>query len=68
VIKWFRRRQTPSAKAVADFTRIARDQNLPLDYERDERLAKLLSDDRDPTRNVDEIAKLLGQSERKPKL
>jgi hypothetical protein len=62
VIEWFRRRQTPSPKAVKDFTRVARDQGLPLDYDRDERLAKLLSSDGDPAANFDEIAKLLGQS------
>ena len=31
VIDWFRRRRTKSAKAVADFTRVARDQGLDLD-------------------------------------
>jgi hypothetical protein len=51
---------------VKDFTRVARDQGLPLDYDRDERLAKLLSDD--DAENLEEIAKLLGQSERNPKL
>jgi hypothetical protein len=66
VIEWFRRRQTPSAKAVKDFTRVAKDQGLPLDYDRDERLAKLLFDD--DTGNLEEIAKLLGQSETDPKL
>jgi hypothetical protein len=65
VIEWFRRRQTPSAKAVKDFTRVARDQGLRLDYDRDERLVKLLSDD---AGNLEEIAKLLGQSETDPKL
>jgi hypothetical protein len=53
---------------VADFTRVARDQNFPLHYNRDERLAKLLSDDKDPSSNLDEIAKLLGQSDNGPKL
>jgi hypothetical protein len=62
VIDWFKRRRTQSAKTVAGFTRVARDQNLPLDYDRDGRLAKLLSDDGDPSGNMDEIAKLLGQT------
>jgi hypothetical protein len=62
VFDWFKRRRTQSAKIVADFTRVARDQNLALDYDRDGRLAKLLSDDGDPSENLDEIAKLLGQT------
>lgn len=66
VIDWFKRRQSPSAKAVANFTRVARDQNLPLDYDRDERLAKLLTSDADPAGSLEEIAKLLGQSGNDP--
>jgi hypothetical protein len=66
VIDWFKRRRTQSAKIVADFARVARDQNLPLDYDRDGRLAKLLSDDGDPSGNLDEIAKLLGQTPDEP--
>jgi hypothetical protein len=46
---------------VKDFTRVAKDQGLPLDYERDKRLAELLSSDGDPAVNFDEIADLLGR-------
>lgn len=49
-------------KAVDDFARVAREQNAPLDFDRDKRLAELLSSDGDPAANFDEIAKLLGQS------
>jgi hypothetical protein len=66
VIDWFRRRRTKSATAVADFTRVARDQGLDLDYDHSERLAKLLKGE-DPG-NLDEIAKLLGQSGNDSKL
>lgn len=66
VIDWFKRRRTPSATAVADFTRVARDQRLDLDYDRSERPAKLLKSE-DPG-NLDEIAKLLGQYGDAPKL
>jgi hypothetical protein len=45
---------------MADFTCVARDQGLDLDYDHLERLAKLLRGE-DPG-NLDEIAKLLGQS------
>jgi hypothetical protein len=69
VIDWFKRSQSPSTKAVADFTHVACDQNLPLDYDRDKRLAKLLSDNGDdPSGNLEEIANLLGQSDNGPKL
>ena len=44
-IEWFRRRQIPSPRAVKDFAQVGKDQELPLDFDRDERLAKLLSDD-----------------------
>lgn len=55
-----------TVEAVADFARVARDQNLSLDYDSDERLAKLL-ESADPG-NLDEIAKLLGQYGNGPKL
>jgi hypothetical protein len=42
VIDGLKRHRTPTAKAVADFTRVARDQGLDLGYDRSERLAKLL--------------------------
>lgn len=45
-----------------NFARVAKDQDLPLDYDVDKRLAELLSSDDDPEGNLDEIAKLLGQS------
>lgn len=58
----FLRRRTKSRyaddKAVDDFARVAKDQGL---YN-DKRLAELLSSDEDPVVNMDEIAKLLGQS------
>jgi hypothetical protein len=66
VIDWFKRRRTPTAKAVTDFTRVVRDQGHDLDYDRSERLAKLLKSE-DPG-NLEEIAKLLGQSGNDPKL
>ena len=66
VIDWFKRRRTPTAKAVAGFTRIAPSQGLDLDYDRSERIAKLLRSE-DPA-NLEEIAQLLGQSGNNPKL
>ena len=65
VIDRFKRRQTPPAKAVADFTRVARGRGLDLDYDRSERLAELLKSE-DPE-NLEGIAKLLGQSGNDPK-
>lgn len=63
ILKWIRRRtksRYADDKAVSDFTRVAKGQNLPLDYD-DKRLAELLQSD-DPVGNLEEIAKLLGQS------
>lgn len=71
VIGWFRRRtisRYADDKAVDGFARVAREQSAPLDYDQDKRIAELLSDDADPAVNFDEIAQLLGQSERNPKL
>ena len=49
-------------KAVEGFEKVAKEQGLDLDYDRDERLNKLLNDESDPAGNMAEIAKLLGQS------
>jgi hypothetical protein len=38
VISWFKRRRPPTAKAVVDFTRVAKAQNLSLDYDRDDQM------------------------------
>ena len=62
VIAWFKRRQKPTPMAVADFTCVAKDQRMPLDYDREERLAKLIKSNDDPVQNLEEIAKLLGQT------
>ena len=66
VIGWLKNRVTKSRyvsdQAVSDFTRVARDQSLPLDYGNDQRLAELLASNDDPAGNMAEIAKLLGQS------
>lgn len=64
VIDWFRRHRQPTAKAVSDFSQVARDQGLDLDYDQANRLAEFLESD-DPE-NFEEIAKLLGQSGNEP--
>ncbi|HRO01641.1 MAG TPA: hypothetical protein PLX43_09130 [Nitrobacter sp.] len=71
ILNWIQRRtksRYADDKAVSDFTRVAREQSAPLDYDQDKRLAELLSSDEDPARNIDEIARLLGQSETSSKL
>ena len=60
----FRRRRTLSRyaddKAVQDFTSVAKDQGLDLDYDQTERLAALLSDDSTPDEErLEEIRRLL---------
>lgn len=65
ILSWIKRRtksRYADDKAVDDFERVARDQNAPLDYDQDKRLAELLSSDEDPAGNFDEVARLLGQS------
>lgn len=47
-------------KALDDFARVSRDQNAPLAYDQDKRLAELLSSDEDQAARFYEIAKLLG--------
>lgn len=67
ILNWIRRRTKSSYaddRAVDDFARVAKAQGLPLDYG-DKRLADLLSSDDDPSRNMNEIAKLLGQTPEK---
>lgn len=71
ILSWIKRRtksRYADDKAVDDFSRVARGQGLPLDYDRDKRLAEMLSSDEDPAGNFDEVAKLLGQSGKTPKL
>lgn len=71
ILSWIKRRtksRYADDKVVNDFARVAREQNAPLYFDRDKRLAELLSSDDDPAANFDEIAKLLGQSETDPKL
>lgn len=53
---------------VDDFERSAREQNAPRDYDQHKYLAELLSSDNDPADSLDEIAKLLGQWKKTPKL
>jgi hypothetical protein len=60
MIDWFRRRRNAPTKAVDDFARVARDQGADLDYDRSERLAKLLKSE--DSGNLEGIANLLGQS------
>jgi hypothetical protein len=56
----FRRRRIPSRQVVADFTRVAKDQGMDLDYDRGKRLYDLLSDNSAPDQDrLDEIDKLL---------
>lgn len=60
----FRRRRTISRyvddKAVQDFTAVAKDQGLDLDYDRTERLAALILDDRAPDQErIEQINKLV---------
>jgi hypothetical protein len=59
--------QSVSSKVfpVPDFTRVARGRGLDLDYDRSERLAKLLKSENPG--NPDEIAKLLGLTPGKTK-
>jgi hypothetical protein len=61
ILDWIKRRTKSSYaddEAVDEFTRVAKDQELPFDYEQGERLAKLMDD----PGNLEEIAKLLGQN------
>ncbi|MCB1394019.1 hypothetical protein [Nitrobacter sp.] len=71
ILNWIKSRtksRYADDKAVDDFERVARGQNAPLDYDQDKRLAELLSSDEDPADYLDEIAKLMGQSEKTSKL
>ncbi|WP_244487189.1 hypothetical protein [Afipia sp. Root123D2] len=52
---------------MQDFAKVAKDQGAPLDYDRTEKLAALLSDNSDPDENrIAEIARLMGQTDDKP--
>jgi hypothetical protein len=51
-----------SDQAIYDFARVARDQELPLDYGNDRRLAELLTGNEDAAGSLEQIANLLGQS------
>ena len=66
MIDWIKQRFSKpryvSDKAVSDFTAMAKDQGLQFDYGTDKRLVHLLRSNDDPARNMEEIAKLLGQS------
>jgi hypothetical protein len=66
ILDWYKRRFTKSRgasdDAIEQFARVAKGQDLPLKYDVDKRLADLLSSYTDPAGNLDEIAKLLGQS------
>lgn len=62
ILNWIRRRTKShyaDDKTVDDFARVAKSRGAPLDYERSERLTELMED----PENLEEIAKLLGQSE-----
>lgn len=64
ILNWVKRRtksRYADDKAVDDFAQVAKDQGLPLDYDREGRLADLL--DGDEPEHLEEIAKLLGQSD-----
>lgn len=73
IINWFKRRRAHSRyvddKAVQDFTRVAKDQGMDLNYGEDPvaRLAELIQDDSPPDeQRLAEIAKLMGQTDDKP--
>jgi hypothetical protein len=65
IIDWLKHNFT--ADRAAYFARPAQDQGLPLDFGNDRRLAELLSSKDDPAGNLDEIARLLGQTPESPK-
>jgi hypothetical protein len=70
IIHWLKHRFTKSRyapdRAVENFTRVAKEQNLPLEYGDDHRLADLLGSNDDPAGNIDDIAKLLGSRSKAP--
>lgn len=69
ILNWIKRRtksRYADDNAVNDFTRVARDQSTPFDYDEDKRLVELLSGDEDPAVNLDEVAGCWGSRKRTP--
>ena len=60
--KHFTNSRYASDQAIYDFACVARDQELPLDYGNDRRLAELLTGNEDAAGSLEQIANLLGQA------